>query len=380
MKAMGRLAVWAACLSLFTGCSLLRFQFDAGDRAFPEEELNVRILTRGFYRAFVDEVVRTADSVAAMSEEYPVKIRSVRWKLNATSAAASSALQSLPEVSLLDLWILCRQMDDAFVSQPDSLLFGEQTPLAQRAAAAFDERIERLARQLLPESRFDSMRSYVTDYCRVNRVEGVGFVAPNQLLGWVRFLDAKEDDYVKTVGSVSEVIADLGDRMEGYSQQFSEGVQWSAELFRLRLEQDSVRDRLAAEIDSLAADFGRMVLVLEHSPELFDALADRFNEQMAVSMALLERSVNSTFDRIDLQREALQRFVADQQSQLMEQAELAADRAIDRLTERIPILVRNLLFWVVLALLLLFSLPFVAGFVLGRAKGASQRRKGRGAE
>lgn len=107
----------------FGGCSLLKVSVDTGNPPLPASEANTRMMTRGFYYDLADEIARTADSVAAASSEIPVRIRAIRWKMQATRAAVTAVMQSNPDVALIDTWLLCVRMDSAFRRLPDSLLF-----------------------------------------------------------------------------------------------------------------------------------------------------------------------------------------------------------------------------------------------------------------
>lgn len=111
-----------AVLLSFGSCSLLKVSVDTGNPPLPASEANTRMMTRGFYYDLADEIARTADSVAAASSEIPVRIRAIRWKMQATRAAVTAVMQSNPDVALIDTWLLCVRMDSAFRRLPDSLL------------------------------------------------------------------------------------------------------------------------------------------------------------------------------------------------------------------------------------------------------------------
>jgi len=140
---MAAAALFAA-LAL-TGCSLLKVAVATGD-PLSKEEMNIRTMTRGFYYDMASEVSRTADSIAAAAPDIATRVAAVRWKIRATRAGVSAAMQGIPDVALADMWILCRRMDEGFAAAPDSLLFGAQSDLARDAAARLDRRAARPAR------------------------------------------------------------------------------------------------------------------------------------------------------------------------------------------------------------------------------------------
>ena len=128
-------AAAALCAALaLTGCSLLKVAVATGD-PLSKEEMNVRTMTRGFYYDMAAEVARTADSIAQAAPDMATRVAAVRWKIRATRAGVSAAMQGIPDVALADMWILCRRMNERFAAAPDSLLFGAQSGMARDAAA-----------------------------------------------------------------------------------------------------------------------------------------------------------------------------------------------------------------------------------------------------
>lgn len=128
-------AAAALCAALaLTGCSLLKVAVATGD-PLSKEEMNVRTMTRGFYYDMAAEVARTADSIAQAAPDVATRVAAVRWKIRATRAGVSAAMQGIPDVALADMWILCRRMNEGFAAAPDSLLFGAQSGMARDAAA-----------------------------------------------------------------------------------------------------------------------------------------------------------------------------------------------------------------------------------------------------
>ena len=180
-----------AVLLSFGSCSLLKVSVDTGNPPLPASEANTRMMTRGFYYDLADEIARTADSVAAASSEIPVRIRAIRWKMQATRAAVTAVMQSNPDVALIDTWLLCVRMDSAFRRLPDSLLFAGQTPLVRKVVARLDRKAEHLASTLLAPEKFALMQEFVGNYMQANPVTGSQFTPVNTTLPWIEFLQSK---------------------------------------------------------------------------------------------------------------------------------------------------------------------------------------------
>ena len=357
-------AALLAALAL-AGCSLLKVAVSTGD-PLPREAMNLRVTTRGFSYDLSSEVAAAADAFAASAPDLPARIRAVRWKIRATRAAVTAAMQGIPEVALADLWILCRRMDEGFAALPDSLLFGPSSDVARTVAARLDRRAERLAREGLSAERYALLADFVGAYLREHPVRDEGTEAANTTLAWMEYLRARgiEDRYA--TGSIAEVIADVNDRLSGQTQQLSNSIGWSKELLEMQLHADSTAVRLGAQLDSLDRRFERLALVAERLPELSSAMVEGLGGELAQLLAALDRTVHGTFADVSREREAMQRYVTGEREALVAQLRTTAEELVRQSFEAVPGLVGRLLLYVVLAIGVLVGVPFALGFVLGR--------------
>ena len=81
--------------AMATGCSLLKVAVSTGD-PLPKNDLELRVMTRGFYYDMASEVARAADSIATQAPDAATRIRAIRWKIRATRAGVSAAMQGIP--------------------------------------------------------------------------------------------------------------------------------------------------------------------------------------------------------------------------------------------------------------------------------------------
>ena len=377
---MNRYTLCMAAAALFavlalTGCSLLKVAVATGD-PLSKEEMNIRTMTRGFYYDMASEVSRTADSIAAAAPDIATRVAAVRWKIRATRAGVSAAMQGIPDVALADLWILCRRMNEGFAQAPDSLLFGLQSDIARDAALRLDRRAGRLARQVLPDDRYALMERFVTDYVRDNPASE-GDETDNTTLAWLEYLRAAgvEQDYA--TGSIAEVLADVNDRLSGQTQQVTNSVSWSKDIFEMRLRQDSLRLQVGAQLDSLERSFNRIVVVAEHLPEISDKVLEELNRQATQLIWTMNASVDNAFADFDRQRGELQQYVTREREALVEQLRATGDELVRTTLDAVPGLVGKILLYVVLALAVLIGGPFALGFWLGgvRAKARIKNEK-----
>ena len=347
-----------------TGCSLLKVAVSTGD-PLPKEELELRVMTRGFYYDMASEVARAADSIAAAAPDAATRIRAVRWKIRATRAGVSAAMQGIPEVALADTWIFCRSMERYFDAQPDSLLFDAQTPLARDAAARLARRARRLAEELLSGERYELMERFVDRYLELNPPEKGEPAAADTSLAWIEFLEANGLEADLATGTVAEVLADASDKVSGQSRQLANSVGWSKQMLELRMEQDSLRTRLGAQLDSLERGFERLVVVAEHMPEISDHMLEEIRMQATQLIRTLNYSVDNAFMQFDGQRTALEHYITTERQAVIDQLHRAAEETVQTALNAVPGMIGRIVFYVVAGLVVLLGLPFLAGFWLG---------------
>lgn len=358
-----------------TGCSLLKVAVATGD-PLSAEQMNVRVMTRGFYYDLASEVTRTADSIVAVAPDLETRLAAVRWKIRATRAGVTAAMQGIPDVALADLWILCRRMREGFAAMPDSLLFGAQSPLARAAAGRLDRRAGELAREVLDAGRYALMERFVGEYVRDNPLTEADGAAANTTLAWMEYLHRNGVERAYATGSIAEVIADVNDRLSGQTQQLTNSVGWSTDMLRMQWRQDSLRTQLGAQLDSLERGFDRLVTVAEHLPEISDRMLAEFGAQAGGLIGAINASVDSAFADFDRQRGELQRYVTHEREALVGELRRSAGELVATALDAVPGLVGRVILYLVVGVLFLLGAPFALGFYLGGVHRRAQEKKG----
>ena len=170
------------------------------------------------------------------------------------------------------------------------------------------------------------------------------------------------------------MLADVNDRLSGQTRQMSNSIGWSKDIFEMRLEQDSLRLQVGAQLDSLERSFNRIVVVAEHVPEISDRVLEELNRQVTQLIGTMNASIDNAFAGFDRQRDELQRYVTREREALVEQLRQTGDDLVRTTLDAVPGLVGKVLLYLVLALAVLIGGPFALGFWLG---GVRQRAKSR---
>lgn len=354
----------AAAFAL-SGCSLFKLSVSTGD-PLPKDDVSARVMTRGFYYDMSNLAVATADSIAAGAESAEIRIRAIRWKIVFTRAAVTAAMQSIPEVALADTWILCRATSERWAALPDSALFGKNSDLARFAADSMYRRIVRIAADVLPDKRFYLMQQFVDMYMQNNPAGSNDPQAVNTTTAWIDFLRSKGLNYKYAGGTIPEVLADMNDKIGSQTSQLASSIGWAGEIVSLKWRQDSLRASLEARMDSLNGYADRTIAVLENIPGISDELLSALDIHLRSMMSTVDASLENALRQIDVQREYLQEFVSVQQRELARQADDIVQTGIRTAADAVPGIVNRIAAWCVLTVVVVFGLPFTAGFFIGR--------------
>ena len=217
------------------------------------------------------------------------------------------------------------------------------------------------------------MASFVEEYVRKNPASE-GDETDNTTLAWLEYLRDNGVEHAYATGSIAEVLADVNDRLSGQTRQMSNSIGWSKDIFEMRLEQDSLRLQVGAQLDSLERSFNRIVVVAEHVPEISDRVLEELNRQVTQLIGTMNASIDNAFAGFDRQRDELQRYVTREREALVEQLRQTGDDLVRTTLDAVPGLVGKVLLYLVLALAVLIGGPFALGFWLG---GVRQRAKSR---
>ena len=326
MKRIYTLFIISSITIGFTGCSLLKVSVSTGE-PLTEKENDIRMTTRGFYHTFQSQVILAADSIIKGTDDPTAKIHAVRWKLEATRAITSAALKSVPELSAVETWVLCRNLDKTLKVLPDSVLFGNRTAIARNTVDKLEKQYRCQLAEVMDKERFALMNEFVELHSMAFTPDTPSYLS-NPSSEWIEFLKEKGEDYKRSVGSVSEVIADAGDRVERYAGQVSKDLSYGKEIWEYRLEKDSIYGKLNYRLDEMEHNFDRMVSVMEHLPEISDCMLDSLGQQAQEIMELMTLIVDETFNNVDYQRKEMQQYISEERKSILEEIRGMADDSL----------------------------------------------------
>lgn len=378
-----------AALAL-AGC--VSFSLEVPGEPLPPDQLRARIETRQYAADFIERVARTADIIAEGTEDAGIRANTLRWKIGASAASRRAAYRAEPLLALADSWAFALQMEAFFREGPGRALFGSQQQTALDTAQALAREAGALAARRLDAGVLADYRKLVGDYVASERLSDLSFArAPIGPL-W-REAAARDASVPQSADAGSQVRADASDRLDLYGQRIPDELRWRAELgfvesgIRLkRLEEELGKLSVLAQtqpelaMERLAALQAEMARVSENFdrrwgqtlamlPVEREALV-RNLEVMRVAMdGTIERERKELYAAFSVERVAMDATIERERKAL--HAAFSAERAA--VLDKLAAVATQTLLLLCLLVLLLIGLPFLSGFIAGRATARRSR-------
>jgi hypothetical protein len=376
-KACVSVAACAAVITGVAGCSLLTVK--TPDKPLSTRDLNARVLTRELSTQFVTAVEQCADDVVQTEKDPLVLQNSLRWEIAAVADSRRAAMQTAPLMSLLDSWALAVQMaafTDAGARGGD--LFGAHQQCVRKVSDGYAIANEELAHRLLSAREFSDYRGFVESYAREHPLEDLKFARASVVDLWSRQQGA-EVKLIDSVGTIPQAMADVADRLQIYGDTVPSQVMWQTQL-ALQESGYSGGDVHAA-LKDLDGRLAALTAVADSAPEhVHDAVADLRRSLLEV-IARLDVAAAATLARVGAERGAmladlrverqatLAAVDAQRKAITMDAARIANDIVMSS-GDQARRLAREVLVLVIVLTALMLSLPFVAGYLVGRARHA----------
>lgn len=362
----GRSALAALLLSL-AGCSLVTLK--SPEKPLSTRDLNARILTHEFAARLIFTVEQTADEIAAGNDDPHIQLNTLRWKIAVASASDRAASQMAPMLGLLDTWALAVQMREYLDGGQGSSLFGQQQPHAVKVAADLAKEAEDMARSLGPAGEFQHELRFVHGYAIAHPIEGLDFARASVVELWAQE-SGTTTKLIDTLGTVPEAMAQTSDLLRMYGNTVPSQMLWRAQLAAQKsgISSKDVQTALQRLDERLA----RLSAMADATPELVNAVVRDVRKRVDSSWVELLETVRS--ERIALaaavgkEREAAMKDVDTERQSLAADAARISSQVISDTGKEIRRLVREALALIIVLAIVILGLPFMAGYLVGRAR------------
>lgn len=369
-----RLLLCALACLLPSGCSLISLK--SPERPLPPEQLNARIRVRELSTQFIAAVGRSSQTIASSEDDQQLLDNTLRWEISAVAQSRRAATQLAPLLSLLDTWALAEQLQ-AFVAPTGAggALFGNHQRAIREICDDYAADAQHLAHDVLTADEYAQYQQFISGYVRQYPLRELSLERTSVIELWGR--QHGQAKLVDTLGSIPEALADAAQRLQIYGETVPPQVMRQTEL-ALRQSGYS-RAELQSSLKELDERLERLTRVAESAPELVHGaeadvrqslreVLDRLNASSAATTEALHAERIALFADLQVQREALMVEVDVQRKALA----LNADQLIRTSGQQARAVVRDVVLLGMLLLLVLFGLPFVAGYAVGKARARRQ--------
>ncbi len=364
-------------LFFFSGCSLMKFSPEFGADPLPKRDLNTRMAVRSYYNAFTGSVMQTADSIIASTDDINIKSEAIKWKIGATSACAHTAFQSEAELSLVDTWLLVRQMDE-YLNGIGSDVFGDYTVLAQECARELHQKVDDVARNNNEKSHYQQLAAFVNEQSLSADIYEWHFPRLDTRPLLVKYLEVSDSVYTTTIGTGAEVMNDFTDRISVYNDQIKSQLRWEKDLIMINLDNDSIAEPYLARIDSLSQMLNRLAVVAKESPEMLGVIAVRMREELSPIIYDFNKGMEDNLVQLARERKHLQVYLDEQRVMIRDDIQASGTVLIKETTDNLIRFVKNVSWLIILLVIVLvavfFGIPFFAGYYLAKARFKPNKR------
>lgn len=354
-------------------CSLVKIESE--QKPLTTTDLNTRLLTQSFVRSAADKVEKAADSIFDYSEDIELQKNSLYWKINTLSSFRKVGFQTSPKLALMDSWALMIAAKNYFSLDETKKTFHPYDKLVIETTEDNLKEIQKIAQHLLSDTDFVNHKEFVEDYARKNSLKSLVFYHKPIREDYQKFKQIPDSLSVQTVGSLSEVVADLTNKLTYASENSGKQLQWNTELLLKKNGIDSLKIKQIA--DSLDIKFSKLVFLAEEAPTQFNnALKsfqkdlDRFNEKLngsiVFSMNHLSNEREIVGNMIKEERIAIDSIVLRERTALTKEAGVISSKLLDSTMEHLKSIIKTVLGYLILLLAVIIFLPFMIGYYTGK--------------
>jgi hypothetical protein len=366
-RRMARAVALAAMMTSVSSCSLVSLK--SPEKPLSTRDLNARILTHEFSARFIGAIEQTSDEMSAATEDPAVRLNVLRWKIAASSASQRAGTQMAPMLSLLDMWALTVQMYEYLANGTGRSLFGTQQPHAVAVARDLAAEAKDLARRLTAMEEFENDQRFIDGYVRAHPIESLNFARASIVDSWTQDRGAQVK-FVDSLGTVPEAMAEARDLMRSYGDTAPSQVLWRAQL--AGLESGISGKDVQTALRRLDERMEHLSVMADAAQELVNGIvrdaSKRVNTSWIEMMDALHTEGTTLSTTLRTERQAAADVIDVERAAVAADATRIASQVIRDAGEEARRLVREAMLLAIALAIVVLGLPFVAGYVVGRAR------------
>jgi len=360
---------------LISSCSLVKIESE--QQPLSVNDLNTRLLIQAFAEEALLRTEIAADSIMEEAEgRTDIQKNALQWKIQTATALSKVSFQTLPRVALVDTWSYMEEMRNLFVPSTADTIFGPWGSVAMAAVEENARRVEGIAATVLNKKEFPQYKEFVERYAREHPLGLENEFRHTPIReSYLSFKELPDSTAVKTVGTLSEVVADATNRFDFGADVAGRKLAWQTSYFLKDQGLDSVP--LEVRLASVEYELERLADVASNSPEILSEAIENFRNSVYPIFSELNAGIERTMiglarerAALDLiimrERVALDTLILRERLALGQEAREIADIGVKNAFAEIHRMWKSTLFYLILVLIIILAVPFYLGYLTGR--------------
>jgi len=346
------LALLLLVVSLSFGCSIKIRKRQPTTSAAPKGDISasvnqVRLRMRSLVDPFAGEIERSADQIAASSQDVAVKRAAIRWKIEGVPALRGALFQPDPYTAVLDTWVLTYQMADYFETGPGRAALGAASPVAVQTCRSMEEEFGKVVATFTVSRDVSQIRAYARQWASDHPIRYAIQDRESTLSRELERDVPPEFNLGETVAEITTTADDVHREIQIYSAHLFRQARWEAELLKLDLGGSEVLpmaeravksseqavatlDRLAPAIKS-AADTASNVPTIVASER--KAAVDSINDQLTKTLIFIHEERLAVLEQVDDELLTVLKHISQERVAAMQQVSEERIAALQQLHE-----------------------------------------------
>ncbi len=348
---------------VLNSCSLLKFSIESDNTPLEQDKLRTRMDVQNFGIVFFHKVMAASDSIISKEKDKQIQLNALTWKINASQAAKNTIFQSIPEIALLDTWILTASMNDFLENGAGSDLFGNSQQIAVETSKTLLSKIDTIAHKAFSKE-YKYAKAFVDSICTNYPFSSLQFYRETVYDDWFRYRNVPDSLIDVNTGTLPQVLSDLSARATIIPEQTLRETQWAGERMLKASDIDSL-DILKMSED-FNKQFERLIVVLSKSGRImqqdavvihndFIAFSKNLNKNFDSIMVVAKQEMQYLRDSLSVQREAL-----------MADFDKTSNKLVKTALEELHLIIKDILFYLLLILIAILFIPFALGYITGK--------------
>ncbi|ETN96448.1 hypothetical protein [Zhouia amylolytica] len=275
------------------------------------------------------------------------------------------------------------ETNDFFNKSTNKILLGADTIRVQQVNQQNIDKIAKIASSVYNPKAFKNYRDFIYRYAQTHPINDFKFEHQSIRDDYLLYTNTPDSLAIQTVGSLSEVVADMSNRIDFGTDLTGKQLKWSTQLYLKEKGIDSIeiQNRIAAFDDQV----NRLLIVAENAPETIDTAIISFRNQLdplfyGMQQEIEESMIRLSEDRIALElmiereRIALDSIIMRERKALTDEAKIIADIGVKNGMSELRKTISSLLLYAVIFLVILLGLPFYLGYLTGKNRNKEKNK------